>query len=179
MSRTYKDRPYRVRARDPREERYADHNHLSLGKEIYSTRRKTDENGEIIFAKVLYQGWRINYDTQALEYYEELRVSRYAERETYLMGAIADHCTIDEEQNHRHTEMKHWRLTPCSYNLRWTYGNRPRKHEKTIFHSSARSNEGIALTKLVNCWNAGMDEDEDFEEAALHSRARFHKGWWD
>jgi hypothetical protein len=179
MSRTYKDRPYRVRARDPREERYETHNHLSLGKEIYSTRRKTDENGEIIFATVLYGGWRINENTRALEYYEEHRLSRYAVRETYLMGTIADHCTIDEDDNHSHTEMKYWRLTPCSYSLRWDYHNRPRRHEKKDFHSSARSNEGIALTKLVNYWNAGMDEDENFEETDLYTRTHFHKGWWD
>jgi hypothetical protein len=198
MSRTYKDRPTWVRARDPKELSSEDHDHYLFGRPIRAHRIVRDEDGEIVYKSVNLH----SYVRRAVETHitddegnilrtlisykyvfeeEERNVKQY---EIVVIGYYADYCVLPRKGYYS------WRspieedntvFAPCHVWLRtWKY-NRPTPFEKKNYHSSQRKTKKLALNRAKKYYNTvgAIDPlDDDYYDDDLNGRNRFHYGWW-
>jgi len=103
MSRTFKDRPLWVRSNDPKEERKVYHDHLSMGKPIYRSRRKRDADGKKLSEeKEILQYQRVVvYTDNGVDFYDyrirpaTITVPVY---ETVLVGYYAEECISETKR---------------------------------------------------------------------------------
>jgi len=175
MSRTDKDRPWNVRAADPKEDRQAHHDHLSFGRKIVASRPKLDEKGNPVTTTTYHTGNRWHNGGYSWE--ENYPITRVV-YEKYLVGYVANYCTVDEgpEANSWHSE---GRLYPCSHHIVQYSRNRPWRDDKQAYHGSSRRAERDSLVNMANRYNSGYDLEDYDEDNRVNSRSRRHIGYWD
>jgi hypothetical protein len=201
MSRTDKDRPWRVRAMDPTEPREARHDHLHLG----GTRKRYVHTGKVERVLVEYGDpvWilRDKHDTSGmtheesvnaiprrvywgaplapipcrehLRWYFEKRTSYRYTNQTIVEEPLPDYCTIDEPDN---------RHNPCGYWIH--YKNYYLGHSMTEavhidYHRPERQRERIGKKNLRDEYNTFGDVDDSQWQDYQHRHAPGRGGWWD
>ena len=186
MSRTDKDRPYDVRAADPKEARLPHHNHLRFGKEVKVSRIKKDVYGNPVYETATTQRL-VEVAVPAEESSTGMPATfkswvevKYAKAvyETVTLGFVADHCTLDEPHENI-PNISRWRLFPCSYNLRVAHWDKPDAKDKRAYHGHARRGERDSLLRLSRLYNNGENIEEMAEvEDITSARENMHKGYW-
>lgn len=203
MSRTFKDRPYWVRANDPMElGRRIKHDHARAGNPIYEWRTVLDEAGEPILEEhesevtafwvlVFPSGSRMRVDTYRETWTYSNTVMRYQvmktkkfysyKEEQVLVGYRPSECTEEISLTNEPwmaSKFTHLCTPEIGYGYRWSR-NRPRKAEKQAYHASARTQEKEALRAALRASQDDLNDmwGDEFEKA--RTRQQRHNGRWD
>jgi hypothetical protein len=175
MSRTDKDRPYDVIARDktayPENPRYALHWHFMFGRARHRTRMMKDERGNPLFT--IEEVDRAVLDTSGqwpVYRYEKRLVKRYR-FESVVVGHFADYCTADIHPR----DLPAGILPPCRPAFgRMRQGNS--QAEERDWYAGDRRHVRDTLRRHVAEYRANGDIEDSFD--VLETRHRRGASWW-
>lgn len=150
MSRTDKDRPYRVKVMDPTLSRNEEHDHLP------ETRFCVTGFKTVVTS---YPGW------------DASREVRVGYRHAY--DAV---CDIDDFNGER----RDWRSHHCGYSLPWHEAryrsSPPAWYRRAVYHAPERTNARDVLRAATKDWNA--NGDTDIEPVSRQTRNSAAWLWW-
>lgn len=203
MSRTWKDRPYRIRMNDPHEERRL----YSPSPRVYSyTTNARDSEGRILrhpdhwewvdMVKIRF----MNLSTVSFTWAFAIKFTQDEWENHYDKGHNTWQLTHDYPQtkgfhSKKVKQYKEYRLVKGEpikeivtvreeeepfYTLDYRNLNRPMKQSRGEFQRSARRVEKTSLRSATKAWNSLGEEPNVFEELSYkaETRPQRHLGWW-
>lgn len=171
MSRTFKDRPYWVRANDPMEPRIAHHDHTALGTPIYKYENILDSQGNQITEEIELLYWTFDENSEIVQRYR--KYSLFKKKKT-IVGYFADDCSLYEKKQSKFDK------SPCYMDLSYqthSYDRPEDSQARRRYHSSKRIQEHETLRYAKKLYNSDGDIDF-FTDESIELRKNFHRDYW-